>query len=304
MSAILQTASEARSGKGHRDENFPVASHLIHPRHRGAILAFYDFVRAGDDVADHTDLSPERKLALLDALADALTGKGSADPVVEPLNRELAAHGLGPTHALELLDAFRLDARKARYATWDELIAYCRLSAMPVGRYVLDVHGEDASVVWGPSDAICAALQIINHLQDCGKDFRGIDRVYIPQETLDRHGATIADLGADRASPALRAVIHELAQRTLGLLDAGAILPDLIADLRLSLEIAAIHRLAVVLCRGLMERDPLSDKVHHGKAAFALTALGGIATTLARRPLRGRILRRYAQRAARPGAYP
>lgn len=304
MSATLQTASEARSGKGYRDENFPVASHLIHPRYRGAILAFYDFVRAGDDVADHTALSSERKIALLDDLADALTGRGSSDPAVEPLKRELAAHALPPTHALELLDAFRLDARKSRYADWDELIAYCRLSAMPVGRYVLDVHGEDARVVWGPSDAICAALQIINHLQDCGKDFRGIDRVYIPQETLDRHGAAIADLGADRATPALRAVIHELAERTMGLLDEGAILPDLIADLRLSLEIAAIHRLAVVLCRGLMERDPLSEKVHHGKAAFALTALGGIAATLARRPLRGRTLRRYAQRNGRPGAHP
>ena len=294
MSATLQTATEARSGKGHKDENFPVASHLIHPRNRGAILAFYDFVRAGDDVADHTTLAPERKIKLLDVLADALTGKGPSDPEAEPLKRELLARGLPATHALELLDAFRLDAVKNRYADWDDLIAYCRLSAMPVGRYVLDVHGEDARVVWGPSDAICAALQIINHLQDCGKDFVRNDRVYLPQETLDKHGAAISDLGAAKASPALRAVIRELAERTMGLLDEGAVLPDLIADLRLSLEIAAIHRLAVVLCRGLMERDPLSEKVHHGKAAFALTALGGIATTLARRPLRGRTLRRHA----------
>jgi squalene synthase HpnC len=294
MSATLQTATEARSGKGHKDENFPVASHLIHPRNRGAILAFYDFVRAGDDVADHTTLAPERKIELLDVLADALTGKGPSDPEAEPLKRELLARGLPATHALELLDAFRLDAVKNRYADWDDLIAYCRLSAMPVGRYVLDVHGEDARVVWGPSDAICAALQIINHLQDCGKDFVRNDRVYLPSETLEKHGASVADLAAPKASPALRAVIRELAERTMGLLDEGAVLPDLIADLRLSLEIAAIHRLAVVLCRGLMERDPLSEKVHHGKAAFALTALGGIATTLARRPLRGRTLRRHA----------
>ena len=295
MSATLQTATEARSGKGHKDENFPVASHLIHPRNRGAILAFYDFVRAGDDVADHTTLPPERKIELLDALADALTGQGPSDPEAEPLKRELFARGLPATHALELLDAFRLDARKNRYADWDELIAYCRLSAMPVGRYVLDVHGEDPRVVWGPSDAICAALQIINHLQDCGKDFVRNDRVYLPHETLEKHGVTVDALGAATASPALRAVIRELAQRTMGLLDEGAVLPDLIADLRLSLEIAAIHRLAVVLCRGLMERDPLSEKVHHGKAAFALTAFGGIVTTLARRPLRGRTLRRHAR---------
>ena len=299
MSATIQTATEARTGKGYRDENFPVASHLIHPRHRSAILAFYDFVRAGDDVADHNGLTPERKVELLDALAADLTGTNPSDSAAVPMRRELAARGLGPTHALELLDAFRLDARKNRYADWDELIAYCRLSAMPVGRYVLDVHGEDRSVVWGPSDAICAALQIINHLQDCGKDFRGLDRVYIPQDAMDRHGAAISELGAGKASPALRNVIRDLAEKTMLLLDEGAVLPDLIADLRLSLEIAAIHRLAVVLCRGLLERDPLSEKVHHGKAAFALTAFGGIAATLARRPLRGRTLRAQALKTAR-----
>ncbi|TXN13849.1 squalene synthase HpnC, partial [Methylobacterium sp. WL122] len=276
------SATELRSGKGANDENFPVASHLIHPKNRGAILAFYDFVRAGDDVADHAELSPERKLALLDGLADALTGAGPSDPEAEPLKRELAARGLPPRHALELLDAFRMDARKTRYADWDELIHYCRYSAMPVGRYVLDVHGEDPARVWAASDAICAALQIVNHLQDCGKDFRALDRVYLPQDTLDRHGATVAMLGADKASPQLRAVVRELAERTLGLLDDGKVLPDLIDDLRLSLEIAAIHRLAVILARGLLDRDPLSEKVHHGKVGFALTALGGIAATLAR----------------------
>lgn len=302
MTATLDSATEARSGKGHKDENFPVASHLIHPKNRGAILAFYDFVRAGDDVADHAELPPERKVELLNNLADALTGKGPSDREAEPLKRELAARGLPATHALELLDAFRLDARKNRYEDWDDLIAYCRLSAMPVGRFVLDVHGEDPAVVWGPSDAICAALQIINHLQDCAKDYRRNDRVYLPRDVLERHGVSVEALAADKASPALRAVIRELAERTMVLLDEGAVLPDLIDDLRLSLEIAAIHRLAVVLTKGLLTRDPLSEKVHHGKAGFALTALGGIASTLARRPFRSRILRRQSTRVASQGA--
>ncbi|MFJ7441123.1 squalene synthase HpnC [Methylorubrum thiocyanatum] len=288
MSAALQTATDARTGKGQHDENFPVASHLIHPRNRGAILAFYNYVRAGDDVADHTGLSPERKIEMLDALADALTGKGGSDPSVEPLKRELASHGLPPTHALELLDAFRMDARKSRYADWDELIHYCRYSAMPVGRFVLDVHGEDPARVYPTSDAICAALQVLNHLQDCGKDFRNLDRVYIPLDVMGKHGADVAMLGADKATPELRAVIRELAERTLMLLEEGAPLPNRIDDFRLSLEIAAIHRLAVVLTKGLLTRDPLSEKVHHGKAAFALTALGGIAATLVRRPFRSR----------------
>ncbi|MBB2962413.1 squalene synthase HpnC [Methylobacterium sp. R2-1] len=297
MSAALQTATDARTGKGQHDENFPVASHLIHPRNRGAILAFYNYVRAGDDVADHTGLSPERKIEMLDALADALTGKGGSDPSVEPLIRELAAHNQPPTHALELLEAFRMDARKSRYADWDELIHYCRYSAMPVGRFVLDVHGEDPARVYRTSDAICTALQVLNHLQDCGKDFRGLDRVYLPLDVMRKHGADVAMLGADTATPELRAVIRELAERTLLLLEEGAPLPNQIDDFRLSLEIAAIHRLAVVLTKGLLTRDPLSEKVHHGKAAFALTALGGIAATLVRRPFRSR-----APRSAPAGA--
>lgn len=288
MSAAPTTATETRSGKGHKDENFPVASHLIHPRYRGAILAFYNYVRAGDDIADHAELSPEQKIAMLDALADSLTGEGPSDPEAEPLKRELVIHNQPATHALELLDAFRMDARKNRYADWDELIRYCRYSAMPVGRFVLDIHGEDPARVWKTSDAICAALQVLNHLQDCGKDFRNLDRVYLPEETLRKHGADVAMLGAATASPQLLAAIRELAQRTLDLLEEGAPLPGLIDDLRLSLEIAAIHRLAVVLTRGLLTRDPLSQKVHHSKAGFAMTALGGIAATLLRRPFRSR----------------
>ena len=248
--------------------------------------------------ANHRN-TPFEVLERLAVDADALTGAGPSDPEAAPLKAELATRRLPPRHALELLDAFRMDARKNRYADWDELIHYCRYSAMPVGRFVLDVHGEDPARVYGPSDKICAALQIINHLQDCGKDFRNLDRVYLPQDCLDRHGATIAMLGQDKAPPALRAVFRELAEKGLVLLDEGATLPDLIDDTRLSLEIAAIHRLAVVLSKGLLERDPLSEKVHHGKAAFALVALRGVAATLARRPFRGRIVRAAMQGAPR-----
>ena len=295
---IMTTATEARSGKSHRDENFPVASHLIHPRHRGPILAFYTFVRAGDDVADNPGLTPERKITLLDGLADALTGAGAPDPEAAPLKAALAERGLAPRHALELLDAFRMDARKSRYADFDELMHYCRYSAMPVGRFVLDVHGEDPAATWAASDAICAALQIINHLQDCGKDYAQLDRVYLPADLLATHGVEVAALGAERASPALRAVIGTLAHRCLDLLHEGRALPDLIEDTRLAMEIAAIHRLAVLLARGLTARDPLSEPVHHGKAAFALTALAAAGASLARRPFR----RRHAPRirGARP----
>lgn len=278
------SATEARSGKSHRDENFPVASRLIKPEHRGPILAFYHFVRAADDVADHPTLSPDEKLKMLDALADALTGRGPADPEAEPLKRVLAERDLSPRHALDLIDAFRLDAKKTRYADWGELMHYCSLSAMPVGRYVLDVHGEPPEIVWPASDAICAALQVINHLQDCGEDYRNLDRAYLPLDCLARHGTSVQALAAPGASPGLKAAIAELAERSLRLLEEGSGLADLVSDTRLAMEIAAIRRLAVVLAAGLRTRDPLSDTVHHGKARFAMIGLAAAAGVLIRRP--------------------
>ncbi|MBA3520379.1 MAG: squalene synthase HpnC [Rhizobiales bacterium] len=280
----MMDATEARSGKGHRDENFPVASWLVRPENRAPILAFYRFVRAADDVADHPGLTADEKLAMLDQLEASLLGRGAPDPEAEPLRRALAERGLSPRHAQDLLDAFRLDARKSRYENWSELMGYCALSAMPVGRFVLDVHGEAPERVWAASDAICAALQVNNHLQDCGKDFRDLDRVYLPLDILAAHGAAVEELGADRASPALRAAITEVVRKTETLLQEGKALPDLIQDTRLSLEIAAIHRLAEVIVAGLRRRDPLSEKVHIGKGGFAVIALAAAARTLIRRP--------------------
>jgi len=278
----MTLAGELRSGKGHRDENFPVASHLVHPRFRAPILAFYEFVRVADDIADHADLAPERKLELLDRLEASLTGTSDADPEGVRLRTILAERGLSARHAQDLLAAFRLDVTKLRYADWDELMHYCSLSAMPVGRHVLDVHGESRET-WPASDAICAALQIINHIQDCRNDFRDLDRVYIPLDALAAAGTSVAALDAAVASPELLTCLHKLAARTAGLLRDGYPLPDQIKDFRLSLEISVIHTLADSLVRTLMVRDPLRDKVHLKSLGFAGVGMHGILKGLWRR---------------------
>lgn len=275
----MSDATAALSGKSHRDENFPVASRLIAERHRGPILAFYGFVRAADDVADHATLSADEKLRLLDGLAAALDGRGPPDRHAEPLRRVLGERGLTSKHAHDLLDAFRLDARKARYQNWPDLLGYCALSAMPVGRYVLDVHGEDRST-WSVSDPLCAALQIINHLQDCGKDFRELDRVYVPLDTLAEHGASVEDLGRPTGSPGLRATIVDLVGRTDGLLRDSAVFPAVIADTRLALEVAVIQSLAERLATRLRRHDPLSERVHASKAETLAGATSGMLRAL------------------------
>ena len=213
------TAAETfRTGKGHRDENFPVASVLIRAVHRPAILAFYNFVRTADDIADHPTLPEEQKLAHLDALEASLLGTSDSEPVGCALAAALKERGLSPRHAQDLLAAFRRDATKLRYHDWNDLIDYCRYSAMPVGRFVLDVHGESRET-WAANDALCAALQVINHLQDCGEDYRNLDRVYVPLDALAAAGARVEELGAKRASPALRSCLVALAERTEQLLD-------------------------------------------------------------------------------------
>ncbi len=275
-------AGELRSGKGHRDENFPVASHLIHARYRAPILAFYEFVRVADDIADHAELPPDRKLALLDRLEASLLGTSDADPEGVRLRGVLAERNLTSRHAQDLLNAFRLDVTKLRYANWDELMHYCSLSAMPVGRYVLDVHGESRAT-WPASDAICAALQIINHIQDCQKDFRNLDRVYVPLAAMAAAGTRVEALGEPQASPQLLTCLHRLAERTAELLRDGYPLPDQIKDFRLSLEISVIHTLAGRLVRTLMVRDPLRDKVHHKSLGFMGVGMLGVLKGLWRR---------------------
>src|SRR6516165_11109734 len=189
----MTTAAELRSGKTHRDENFPVASWIIHPRHRALILAFYNFVRTADDIADHASLPERQKLELLDLLEAELLGRGDSQSEAVKLRQALAERAISPRHALDVLIAFRMDVTKLRYENWDEVIHYCRYSAMPVGRFMLDVHGESTST-WPASDALCAGLQINNHLQDCGKDFRELNRVYLPRDALAAHGAAVEQL--------------------------------------------------------------------------------------------------------------
>jgi len=278
----MTTASDLRSGKTHRDENFPVASWIIHPRHRALILAFYNFVRTADDIADHASLHAETKLGLLNELEAGLLGRSDDQREAVILREALAGRGLSPRHARDLLTAFRMDVTKLRYADWDELIHYCSYSAMPVGRFVLDVHGE-STATWPASDAVCAALQINNHLQDCSKDFRDLNRVYIPQDALARHGASVEELGAPRASTALLSCLQELAGKNEALLRGGDTLELQVTDARLACEIAVIQSYARQIARLLKARDPLSQRVHLGKPSMAGLSLGAIAGALWRR---------------------
>src|SRR6478609_1754716 len=270
---LMTTASELRSGKTHRDENFPVASWIIHPRHRALILAFYNFVRTADDIADHATLG-QREVELL--------GRGDSQPEAVNLRRALAERAMPPRHAVDVLVAFRMDVTKLRYENWDEVIHYCRYSAMPVGRFMLDVHGESTST-WAASDALCAGLQINNHLQDCAKDYKNLNRVYLPRDALAASGATVEMLGGTKSSPELLKCLQALAVRTADLLDESKSLAAEVRDFRLGLEISVIQAFADKIVNMLKVRDPLSERVHLSKPELLAQSVGGIVSEMIRR---------------------
>jgi hydroxysqualene synthase len=278
----MTSASDLRSGKTHRDENFPVASWIIHPRHRALILAFYNFVRTADDIADHATLSADDKLRYLDLLEAELLGNGDTQKEAVSLRNALAERAMPPRHALDVLIAFRMDVTKLRYENWDEVIHYCRYSAMPVGRFMLDVHGESTSS-WAASDALCAGLQINNHLQDCAKDFRDLNRVYLPRDALAASGATVEMLGEAKSSPPLLQCLQALAVRTATLLDQSRSLAAEVRDFRLGLEVSVIQAFADKIVGMLKVRDPLCERVHLSPLELLGQSFGGIASEVARR---------------------
>ena len=267
---------ETWSGKGRTDENFPVGSALIRPALRPHVHAFYAFARNADDIADSPELDAPDKLRRLDQMEAVLTGKADGgSPSAAALRTSLTETGVTPRHSLDLLAAFRQDATKRRYASWEELHDYCRLSAMPVGRHVLDLHGEDAAT-HAPSDPLCAALQVLNHLQDGAKDLQALDRCYLPADALDEAGAHVADLQGPRETPGLRRVFTRLLDEVDKLNDAAGTLPLQVRDRRLRLEVAVILGLSRRLARRLRNGDPVATRVKLRKTDVAGSLLGAV----------------------------
>lgn len=267
---------EAWSGKDRGDENFPVGSILIRRALRPHVHAFYAFARNADDIADSPDLAAEDKVARLDIMEDVLLRRADAgSPSALRLRASLATTGVTPRHACDLLVAFRQDATKRRYATWAELYEYCRFSAMPVGRHVLDLHGEDPAT-YVPSDALCASLQVLNHLQDGAKDLRGLNRCYLPRDLLERHGGAARDLRGAKASPGLRGVFNALLDEVDVLNQAAADLPRSTRDRRLRAETAVIVGLARRLALRLRRGDPVATRVALTKADMGASVLGAL----------------------------
>jgi farnesyl-diphosphate farnesyltransferase len=211
------------------------------------------------------------------AILDGASGQDS--PAAAAMRESLAETGVTPQHCHDVLHAFRLDAVKLRYRDWDDLMAYCRYSASPVGRQLLDLHGENRGS-WAPSDALCSALQVLNHLQDCAADYRLLDRVYLPLAELGAEGIGVDALTAEASSPALRRVLDRLLERTADLVDEARALPSLVVASGLRWECGVIVALAARLLKRLRRGDPLASRVKLRRLDFAAAFLTGISGSM------------------------
>jgi squalene synthase HpnC len=277
MSGSLETPS----GKGAGDENFPVGSWLIRPDLRRHVHAFYAYARAADDIADNPDLAPDDKVRRLARMGDIIEGRvPAAEAVILSkstlrMRHSLEETGVTSTHCLDLLKAFTQDALKQRYVDWNDLLDYCFLSAAPVGRQLLDLHGE-GEVCRRGTDALCNALQVVNHVQDCAVDYKRLDRVYMPSGLMDAEGTGIADLGKPALSAGMRRVLDRVLAETDGLLSASADLVDQVDDPRIALECHVINTLARRLVRRLKREDPIATRVELAKPVAGSLAIAAI----------------------------
>ena len=279
---------EAPSGKGAADENFPVGSFLLPAKLRPHVARFYAFARAIDDIADDPELQPQDKLARLDAMEAGITG--DAAPHAQGLEKaramreSLLATNITTRHCQDLVSAFKQDAVKGRYEDWDQLIDYCLRSASPVGRYLLDLHG-DGPAEYPYSDALCNALQVINHLQDCKDDYMSINRVYLPGDWMVAEGTSVEALAGPKADPGMRRVLDRCVAGTRELIATAKQLPGSLSSKRLALESAVIISIAERLTEELASRDPIAERVELTKPQFIMCGMKGIGSALVTRML-------------------
>jgi phytoene synthase len=265
---------EART-KAHY-ENFPVG--LFVPRaRRPYVYALYAYARAADDFADEPIYEGVRKEKLdqWEALTRAACRGEAEGPIFVALRETVRRFAIPEELLLDLLSAFRQDTEKTRYASWEELLDYCRRSANPVGRLVLLVFEQEGGELPALSDAVCTGLQLANHWQDAAVDYaRG--RVYVPEDLMLRHGVGAWDFGAGRVSDGWRGLVAELIARTRALFERGKPLCDRIGrELRFEMRLTWLGGMSILDRIEARGGDVFRGRPQHGaldKAALAYRA--------------------------------
>lgn len=205
-------------------ENFPVALRVLPRAERGDLLALYGFARLVDEVGDRVEGDRRTLLDGIEAEIDAIyAGRTPRHPLLRALAPTVRARSLPDAPFRRLIEANRRDQEVTRYERWEDLLGYCALSANPVGELVLHVFGAASAEHVALSDAVCSALQLVEHWQDVGEDFAA-GRIYLPAEDRQRFGCSEHELARSQAGPALRRLLAHEVERSRALLERGDVL--------------------------------------------------------------------------------
>ena len=245
--------------KNHKQENFPVGSWLLSKNLRPQILIFYKFARAADDIADSPNLTSKEKIKRLNLFKKAIENNKIKIQKAENLKKICLQNKIKINYALNLLKAFKQDAVKKRYKNWSELLNYCKYSAVPVGRFIIDLHKEK-KVSYKCSDPLCTALQILNHVQDCKDDYNKINRVYLPSTFLKKYNVKLQQLKKSHTEKILSLAINEVLTHTEKLIKQADKYKKIMRNNKLSKETTFILEIAKSLLKLLKKKDPLKKK--------------------------------------------
>ena len=267
------------SGKSYSDENFPVASFLMTKKIRNIVRIFYFFARMADDIADHKNLSSNQKKKILSSFDEAiLKNRKSNNKILNNMILKFKEMPSGKNYSRNLLKAFMMDASNKKYKKWSDLIYYCRFSANPVGRFVIDAVNERKNIedIYKASDNLCTALQIINHIQDCQKDFKQLERVYIPESFFKKFSLDKSILKEKESTKNFTKLKIEIIDKVLKSLNGTKKGLSKISSWRLRKETLIILNIAKRLCNLLKRKDPLKKTIKLSRIDFIFCFFKGI----------------------------
>ena len=276
---IGNDVSHLMSGKSYSDENFPVASFLMTKKIRSIVRVFYFFARMADDIADHQKLSSNQKKKILLFFDNAISkSKKTNNKVLDKMIARFKELPSGKKYSRNLLKAFMMDASNKKYKNWNDLLYYCKFSANPVGRFVIDAVNERKNIekIYEASDSLCTALQIINHIQDCKKDFRQLNRVYIPDSFFKKYSLDKKTLKKSKSIENFERLKIEIVDNVLVSLRKTKLGLREIQSWRLRKETLIILNIAKRLCNLLKINDPLEKQIKLSRIDFIFCFFKGI----------------------------
>ena len=276
---IGNDVSHLMSGKSYSDENFPVASFLMTKKIRSIVRVFYFFARMADDIADHQKLSSNQKKKILFFFDNAISkSKKTNNKILDKMIAKFKELPSGKKYSRNLLKAFMMDASNKKYKNWNDLLYYCKFSANPVGRFVIDAVNERKNIekIYEASDSLCTALQIINHIQDCKKDFKELNRVYIPESFFKKYSVDKKILRKSKSIENFERLKIEIVDNVLLSLRKTKLGLREIQSWRLRKETLIILNIAKRLCNLLKINDPLEKQIKLSRIDFIFCFFKGI----------------------------